>query len=105
MTREPSDIKKDLSDALDQQRTNAASGLSQVASKIRDKAENIPGGQKLTGMADTLASKLECTADYFRSHDFKDMRNDMMGVCRRYPVQSFVAALAVGFLVGRVARR
>ena len=93
-----------VSEKLGQQRENAAGTLDRTASTIHEKAESVPGGPKLVDLAHTVADGMESTASYLRGHDFSAMGKDLMGVCRRYPTQSVVAALAVGFLIGRSRR-
>jgi hypothetical protein len=93
-----------VSKNLSQQRGNAAEGLDRVASTIHDKAESVPGGPKVVKMTHSIADGMESTASYLRDHDFTKMGKDVMGICRRYPTQSLVAALAVGFLIGRSRR-
>jgi hypothetical protein len=93
-----------VSETLGHQRKNAAEGLDRAASTIHDKAESVPGGPKVVKMTHSLADGMESTASYLRDHDFKKMGKDVMDACRRYPTQSLVAALAVGFLIGRSRR-
>ena len=90
-----------VSEKLGQQRENAAEGLDRTASTIHNRAESVPGGPKVVKMTHSIADSMESTASYFREHDLKNMGKDVMDVCRRHPTQSLVAALAVGFLIGR----
>jgi hypothetical protein len=94
-----------VSEKLDQQRENAAEGLGRVASTLHEKAESVPGGPKVVKFTHNIADGMESTASYLREHDFSKMGEDFMNVCRKYPTQSLVAALAIGFLLGRSARR
>jgi hypothetical protein len=93
-----------VSEKFGQQRGNAAEGLDRAASAIHERAESVPGGPKLVKMTHSVADGMESTASYLRDHDFKKMGKDVMDVCRRYPTQSLVAALALGFLIGRSRR-
>lgn len=94
-----------VSEKLGQQRENAADGLDRAASTMHDGAESVPGGPKVAKITHSIADGMESTASYLREHDFEKMGTDVMDVCRRYPTQSLAAALAVGFLLGRSARR
>jgi nitrogenase molybdenum-iron protein alpha/beta subunit len=94
-----------VSEKLHDQRENAAEGLDRVASALHDKAASVPGGPKLVKVTHSIADGMESTATYLREHDFSKLGEDLMNVCRKYPTQSFIAALALGFLVGRSARR
>ena len=93
-----------VSETLGHRRENAAEGLDRAASSIYDRAESVPGGPKVVKMTHSIADGMESTASYLRDHDFAKMGKDVMDVCRRYPTQSVVAALAVGFLIGRSRR-
>jgi len=94
-----------VSEKLDQQRENAAKGLGRVASAIHDTADRVPGGPNVINVGHKIADGMESTATYLREHDFSRMGKDLMTVCRKYPTQSVIAALAVGFLLGRSVRR
>jgi len=99
-----SQMAESVSETLSQQRETAADGLGRAASTIRDKADSIPGGPKVVNLTQSIAGGMESTATYLRDHDFNQMGGDIMKVCRRYPTQSLVAALALGFLLGRSRR-
>ena len=93
-----------MSEKIDQQRESAADNLDRVASTMHDRAYSIPGGPKVANLTHKVADGMESTASYLRDHDLSQMGKDLMDVCRRYPTQSFVAALAIGFLLGRSRR-
>jgi methyl-accepting chemotaxis protein len=93
-----------VSEKFGQQRESAADNLERVASTIHDRAGSIPGGPKVANLTHKVADGMESTASYLRGHDLSQMGKDLMDVCRRYPTQSFVAALAIGFLLGRARR-
>jgi len=97
-------VAENVSDTLGQQRENAADTLGRAASTLHDKADSVPGGPKVVSLTHNLADGMESTASYLRDHDLSAMGKDLMDVCRRYPTQSLVAALALGFLVGRSRR-
>jgi len=100
-----SQVGSSVSETVGRQRENAAGGLDRVASSIHENAGAIPGGEKAARVAHGLADGMESTASYLRDHDIKAMGDDLMGVCRRHPAQALISALAIGFLMGRAARR
>lgn len=73
--------------------------VSDIAAKVKDKASEV---------ADTVAEKVgrarETTASYLQEHDFNQIGQDVTNVYRRYPVQTLIAAAAVGYLIGRARR-
>jgi len=94
-----------MSETLGQQRENAAETLGRAASGLHETADDVPGGPKVVNLTHSIADGMESTASYLRDRDFSQMGKDVMDVCRRYPTQSLVAALAVGFLIGRSRRQ
>jgi len=99
------EMAETMSATLDQQLESAAGSLDRAASTMHDKAESIPGGPKVADLTHNLADGMQSTASYLREHDFNQMGKDVMNFCRRYPTQSLIAALAVGFLIGQSRHR
>jgi hypothetical protein len=88
-------------DTLDSQRHTAASGLSSAADTIRARADQLPGGETVSGLARSAADSLTSTADYVRENDLKGMMADVQQVVKKNPGPALLAAAFVGFLVGR----
>ncbi len=93
------------SETVDHQRENVSAGLDRAATTLHEKAANMPGGPQAVNAAHRVADGMETAASYLREHDFADMRDDVVNVCRKYPVQTLISAVAVGFLLGRAVRR
>ena len=85
-----SDIKESVADTA---RT--------AASAIRDRVDQLPGGQKVQQFAQAAAERLGTTAEYVRSHDPKRMLADAERVVKNNPGASLVVAAALGFVIGR----
>ena len=94
-----------VAETVDRQRDNAASGLDRAASTPHEKAEDIPGGADVTQITHTIADGMETVARYVREADFDEIKESVLETCRKYPAQTLIGALAVGFLVGRAIRR
>ena len=90
-----------MKEKIDDSRGPAADKLHDVASTLHDKADRLPGGEKVAHLAHNAADKMEATAQYVRQHDVHDMMTDVENFVRSHPAHSLVAAAAVGFLVGR----
>ena len=92
---------RQAADTLNSNRDAAASGLRRAATALHGKASSLPGGDSVTGMARATADKLSSTADYVRDHDVKRMMSDLTVVVKNNPGPSLLAAICIGFLVGR----
>jgi ElaB/YqjD/DUF883 family membrane-anchored ribosome-binding protein len=96
-----SDIGHAAAGKIDENRDAAAGGLDKAAAALHEKAENLPGGEKVTSLAHATAGKLSSTADYLREHDVNRMMADVERLVKNNPGPSLLAAAAIGFLVGR----
>jgi ElaB/YqjD/DUF883 family membrane-anchored ribosome-binding protein len=96
-----SELGQTAADTLDSQRGPAASGLSSAADTLRGRADQLPGGETVSGLAHSAADTLQSTADYVRQHDLQRMLGDVEQVVKRNPGPALLAAAFVGFLVGR----
>src|SRR5262249_26527844 len=91
------------SETVDRQRENVSSGLERAASTLHEKATNI--GPQAVNAVHRFADGMGTTASYLREHDFADMRDDFISLCKRHPAQALISAVAFGFLLGRSVRR
>jgi ElaB/YqjD/DUF883 family membrane-anchored ribosome-binding protein len=90
---------------IDGTRGPTADKLKSTASRIHEKADKLPGGDKVAGFAHCAADKLQATADYVREHDAQAMMAEVEGYVRKHPGRSLLAATAAGLLIGRAFRR
>src|SRR4051794_23090030 len=91
------DLGRNVQEKIDETRIPAAGKLQSAASALHRKADSLPGGGKVTGLAHGAADKIQATADYLRRHDTSDMAADLGACVRRHPGQSLLVALAAGF--------
>jgi ElaB/YqjD/DUF883 family membrane-anchored ribosome-binding protein len=99
-----SDLGRTAADKIDQNRDAAASGLERTASALHEKADRLPGGERVGGLAHDAADKLSSTADYVREHDVNKMMVDVETLVKNNPGPSLLAAAVIGFLAGRALR-
>ena len=104
--------------------SNLGSTASEYASTAKDKADDAIStvGEKLTSLAGTIresvpqegylgtasravADNLQAGGRYLQEHGFGDMSDDLAAVIRRYPVQSVLVGLGIGFLLSRATSR
>jgi ElaB/YqjD/DUF883 family membrane-anchored ribosome-binding protein len=98
------DMAGSAAHTVDQQRDSVAGGLDSVAGTLRERADQIPGGDKTTHMAETAADKIQNASGYLRENDVNDMMDDVQTFVRQHPTESLVMAAAAGFLVGRMLK-
>ena len=89
---------------IDETRAPAAEKLQNVASALHEKADQLPGGETVAGIAHKTADTMQATAEYVRRNDLQNMMGDVRTFVRKRPGQSLIAAAALGFLLGRTLR-
>jgi ElaB/YqjD/DUF883 family membrane-anchored ribosome-binding protein len=94
-------VGRTAADKVDENRDAAASGLERAASAVHEKAESLPGGEKVSSMAHAAAEHISSTADYVREHDVDGMMKDVETLVKNNPGRSLFAAAVIGFLLGR----
>jgi ElaB/YqjD/DUF883 family membrane-anchored ribosome-binding protein len=95
------DLGRTAADKIDQNRSAAAGGLEGAASTLHEKADSLPGGDKVSTLAHTAADKLNATAEYVRENDVNSMMADVERLVKNNPGPALLSAAVVGFLVGR----
>jgi len=96
-----STLGRTAADKIDENRDAAAGGLDKAASTLHEKADGLPGGERVSSFAHATADKLSSTADYVREHDVNRMMDDVVTVVKNNPGASLLAAAIIGFFVGR----
>ncbi|HTF62900.1 MAG TPA: hypothetical protein VK638_09330 [Edaphobacter sp.] len=96
-----SDLGRTAVNTIDENRDAAASGLEKAASALHEKAESLPGGEKVSSLAHGAAEKLNSTAGYVREHNVNRMMADVETLVKNNPGPSILAAVVIGFLAGR----
>ena len=100
-----SDMARNAADAIDEGRSRAAEGLDSAVETLKDRARNLPGGERVTEFAHAAADRLGKAADYVRDNDVRRMMSDVESVVSKNPGPSLLIAAAFGFLVGRALTR
>jgi uncharacterized protein YukE len=96
-----SDLGRSTAATADENRGAAARGLQTAASALRQNANSLPGGEKVSDLARSAADTLASTGDYVRDHDVSSMMIDLERVVKNNPGPSLLAVATIGFLVGR----
>jgi hypothetical protein len=80
-------------------------GIESAASTLRDRADSLPGGEKVASAAYTAADAMETAADYFDTRDLSEILSDMQQIVRKHPGAVLVTAAALGFMLARTFSR
>ena len=97
-------VAEDVLGRVEDQRGKAADQIDSVAGQVRDHAEQIPGGERTTEIAQKAADKVESAASFVRDADMSDITGDLERLVRQHPTGALLTAAAVGFLAGRAMR-
>jgi len=96
------DLGAQAVDRADAATTTVGGKMTDVAQTIRD---NAPTSGPIANAADTAADTLERAGSYLQTQDLTDIRSDLEGIIRRYPFESLLVGLGVGYLLARSMRR
>lgn len=77
-------------------------GIDSAADALQDKANSMPGGEKVASAARSAAGAVGTAADYVRENDVKSMLGDFQGLVKRNPGPALLGAAALGFLLSRI---
>ena len=94
-----------VADKLDENRGAAASGLESAASTLREKADTLPGGERVSNAAHATADAVGVAADYVRENDLRTMMADVQQLVKNNPGPALLTAAALGFLLARTFSR
>ena len=91
-------------------------GIGHLADQLEDMAARVdhladerlhalgPRVEKAAGAAESAAGWLHGAADYLRSSEMSDLRQDLERQVREKPLQSLVLAAGSGWLLGKIIR-
>jgi hypothetical protein len=99
------EMSQRVADNIDENRGAAASGLESAAGALREKADTLPGGEKVANAAHAAADAVGVAADYVRDNDVKAMMADVQKLVKNNPGVALLTAAALGFLIARTFSR
>ena len=79
---------------------NSIWGMKQMREKVKDFVEGV----KEKAPKDAVRNITEVAGqakDYVENTNMRGMANDLTGLIKRYPIQSMILGMTVGFLVSR----
>ena len=90
--------------SIDSKKEAVANTMESAASALHAKADNLPGGEKISRAAHSTAAAVETAADYVRDQDLSAMFEDVREAVKRHPGAALLAATALGFVIARSLR-
>lgn len=100
-----SELGQKAADRIDEKRGTAAGSLDTAAAALHDKADSLPGGEKVASAAHTAADAVGTAADYVRDNDVQSMLADGQRLVKNNPGMALLGAAALGFLIARTFSR
>jgi ElaB/YqjD/DUF883 family membrane-anchored ribosome-binding protein len=82
---------------IDVGRTKVADGIEDAAAKLRESADAAGSIGHTAG--ETVAVRMEATADYLHEHDTNAIADDMSAYIKAHPMQSIIVAVVVGYFL------
>jgi len=115
-----SDISQSAANAYDSAKTKAQEMSTAAAEKVGGATKAV--GEKMSSLAGTLrgsappegtigsaaqtvANQLDNAGSYLQDNTFENMAQDVTGLIRRYPIQSLLIGVGIGYLFSRRSGR
>ena len=112
------ELKTRLSDASQTAKSRTGEFATQTAARAREVTGEFGhqvkefGGrirqrsphESVRNTTNKIADTLECAGTYLEEKNLDGMLDDLAGVIRRYPLQSLLAGIAIGFFLSRKKR-
>jgi hypothetical protein len=100
-----SEMGQKAADRIDETRGAAAGGLDSAAATLHEKANTLPGGDRVTSAAHTAADAVENAAEYVRENDAQSMLADVKRLLRNHPGPALLVATTLALLIARTFLR
>ena len=105
MSDQTTDVPIDLEVASEstqpgtRRRERVGDALGRTANRLHQKADEYDG--KVSRAIDGAADALDSTGRYLRDFDGREAMNEITNLARKHPGKSLLAAVVLGFVVGR----
>ena len=89
--------------------TRAHEAKAAVGKKMGSLAEtirrNAPQEGSVGSATQSVANRLSAAGSYLEEHTFEDFSKDMTSIIQRYPLQSLLVGVGIGYLISRGSER
>ena len=104
-TSDPTSTAPGATSAIDGGKDTLVRGIDSAASTLREKADMLPGGEKIASAAYRAADVMESAADYVGERDIREMLSEVGQLAKRHPGATLLTAAAAGFLLAHALSR
>jgi hypothetical protein len=104
-TFDPTSPDPSATSAIDGGKDSVARGIDSAASRLREKADRLPGGEKVANAAYRAADVMETAADYVANRDLREILSEVRQLAKKHPGATLLTAAAAGFLLVRALSR
>jgi ElaB/YqjD/DUF883 family membrane-anchored ribosome-binding protein len=98
MGQKAQDVAASAQQRTDEALSNVGEKMSSLAGTLRQSA---PREGTLGTAATAVADRLQAGGSYLQEHGVEDMAGEVTAMVRRYPMQSVLIGLGIGFLLGQ----
>lgn len=99
--RKAQEMAAGVGERVGQAVTGVGAQMENLAGTIR---QNVPKEGMVGTAAETMAEGLEAGGRYLQEQDVGDMIDDLGTIVRRYPIQSVLVGVGLGFILARATR-
>jgi ElaB/YqjD/DUF883 family membrane-anchored ribosome-binding protein len=104
-TFDPTTPAQNGTSTIDGGKDSVARGIDSAASRLREKANSLPGGERVASAANRTADVMETAADYVANHDIREILSEVRQLVKKHPGATLLTAAAAGFLLVRALSR
>jgi uncharacterized protein YjbJ (UPF0337 family) len=90
------------SEGLNEAKATVGKKMGSLAETMR---RNVPKEGSVGSAAHSVANRLSAAGSYLEEHTFEDFSTDMTSIIRRYPLQSLLVGVGIGYLMSRGSER
>ncbi len=98
----PEEVVAELAEEVLRRRDKMADALERTSERLQRKGEALGNG--VSAAAHKTAGAVESAGHYLREFDGDELVSDVRGIVKRHPGRTVLAALVVGFFIGRAIR-
>jgi ElaB/YqjD/DUF883 family membrane-anchored ribosome-binding protein len=102
---DPMSPSQGATSAIDGGKDTLARGIDSAAAKLRERADMLPGGEKIASAAYRAADVMETAADYVGERDIREIVAEMGQLVKKHPGATLLTAAAAGFLLAHALSR